>query len=183
MQPLRQMNGYASFNQVFLTDAKVEPEFLVSEVGNGWAVTTTTLMHERRGADGLRSWAIASDKPGRAYDEEREEIRTTMEPYKWYPQRAGRALFATKAKHGQPMLGDSGRPAILELASWRRNGEATLSAAMAATALNPEPTAQTDPFRTFGRDTKSRHLQRADFPQWALYDFDSLPEKAQKHKM
>jgi alkylation response protein AidB-like acyl-CoA dehydrogenase len=47
-------------------------------------------MHERRGADGLRSWAIASDRPGRAYDEEREEIRTTMEPYKWYPQRAGR---------------------------------------------------------------------------------------------
>jgi alkylation response protein AidB-like acyl-CoA dehydrogenase len=90
VQPLRQMNGYASFNQVFLTDAKVEPEFLVSEVGNGWAVTTTTLMHERRGADGLRSWAIPSDKPGRAYDEEREEIRTTMEPYKWYPQRAGR---------------------------------------------------------------------------------------------
>jgi hypothetical protein len=71
VQPLRQMNGYASFNQVFLTDAKVEPEFLVSEVGDGWAVTTTTLMHERRGADGLRSWAIASDKPGRAYDEER----------------------------------------------------------------------------------------------------------------
>jgi Acyl-CoA dehydrogenase, middle domain/Acyl-CoA dehydrogenase, N-terminal domain/Acyl-CoA dehydrogenase, C-terminal domain len=90
VQPLRQMNGYASFNQVFLTDAKVEPEFLVSEVGNGWAVTTTTLMHERRGADGLRSWAIPSDKPGRAYDEERKEIRTTMEPYKWYPQRAGR---------------------------------------------------------------------------------------------
>jgi alkylation response protein AidB-like acyl-CoA dehydrogenase len=48
VQPLRQMNRYASFNQVFLTDAKVEPEFLVSEVGNGWAVTTTTLMHERR---------------------------------------------------------------------------------------------------------------------------------------
>ena len=64
VQPLRQMNGYASFNQVFFTDAKVEPEFLVSDAGNGWAVTTTTLMHERRGADALRSWAIASDKPG-----------------------------------------------------------------------------------------------------------------------
>ena len=60
VQPLRQMNGYASFNQVFFTDAKVEPEFLVSDVGNGWAVTTTTLMHERRGADALRSWAIPS---------------------------------------------------------------------------------------------------------------------------
>jgi len=90
VQPLRQMNGYASFNQVFFTDAKVEPEFLVSDVGDGWAVTTTTLMHERRGADALRSWAIPSDKPGRIYAEEREEIRTTMEPYKWYPQRAGR---------------------------------------------------------------------------------------------
>jgi hypothetical protein len=65
VQPLRQMNGYASFNQVFFTDAKVEPELLVSDVGNGWAVTTTTLMHERRGADALRSWAIPSDKPGR----------------------------------------------------------------------------------------------------------------------
>ena len=90
VQPLRQMNGYTSFNQVFFTDAKVEPEFLVSDVGDGWAVTTTTLMHERRGADALRSWAIPSDKPGRIYEEEREEIRTTMEPYKWYPQRAGR---------------------------------------------------------------------------------------------
>jgi alkylation response protein AidB-like acyl-CoA dehydrogenase len=59
---LRQMNGYASFNQVFFTDVKVEPEFLVSDVGDGWAVTTT-LMHERRGADALRNWAIPSDKP------------------------------------------------------------------------------------------------------------------------
>src|SRR5438874_5667998 len=47
-------------------------------------------MHERHGADALRSWAIPSDKSGRIYDEEREEIRTTMQPYKWYPQRAGR---------------------------------------------------------------------------------------------
>jgi alkylation response protein AidB-like acyl-CoA dehydrogenase len=36
VQPLR--NGYASFNQVFFTDAKVAPEFLISDVGNGWAV-------------------------------------------------------------------------------------------------------------------------------------------------
>ena len=72
VQPLRQMNGYASFNQVFFTDANVEPEFLVSDVGDGWAVTTTTLMHERRGADGLRagrspptSWAASMRRSGR----------------------------------------------------------------------------------------------------------------------
>src|SRR5580700_10861091 len=64
VQPLRQMNGYASFNQVFFTDAKVEPEFLVSDVGNGWAVTTTTLMHERRGANGLRAATLSCLVPG-----------------------------------------------------------------------------------------------------------------------
>jgi alkylation response protein AidB-like acyl-CoA dehydrogenase len=99
VQPLKQMNGHASFNQVFLTDAVVEPEFLVANVGDGWAVTTTTLMHERRGADGLRTWAMGSDRKGRAYDEERAEIATTMEPYKWYPQRAGRVdLILERAK-------------------------------------------------------------------------------------
>lgn len=99
VQPLKQMNGHASFNQVFLTDATIEPEFLVANVGDGWAVTTTTLMHERRGADGLRTWAQASSRPGRAYDEERAEIATTMEPYKWYPQRAGRVdLIMQRAK-------------------------------------------------------------------------------------
>jgi alkylation response protein AidB-like acyl-CoA dehydrogenase len=99
VQPLRQMNGHASFNQVFFTDAEVQPEFLVANVGDGWAVTTTTLMHERRGADGLRSWAVGSDRQGRAYDEERAEIATVMEPYKWYPQRAGRVdLIVPRAK-------------------------------------------------------------------------------------
>ncbi|MCW5744590.1 MAG: acyl-CoA dehydrogenase family protein [Alphaproteobacteria bacterium] len=90
VHPLRQMNGHASFNQVFFTDAIVEPEFLMAEVGDGWKVATTTLMHERRGADGLRSWATATNLKGRIYDEERAEVATTMEPYKWYPQRAGR---------------------------------------------------------------------------------------------
>jgi alkylation response protein AidB-like acyl-CoA dehydrogenase len=96
VHPLKQMNGHASFNQVFLTDAVVPPEMLVDEVGHGWAVTTTTLMHERRGADGLRSWAVGSDRKGRCYDEERAEIATTMEPYKWYPQRAGRVDLVVK---------------------------------------------------------------------------------------
>src|SRR5258708_24629427 len=82
-----------------MTDAEVQPEFLVADVGGGWAVTTTTLMHERGGADGLRAWAMGSDRKGRAYEEERAEIGTTMEPYKWYPQRAGRVdLIMQRAK-------------------------------------------------------------------------------------
>ena len=90
VQPLKQMNGHATFNQVFLTDAVVPPENMLGNEGEGWAVTTTTLMHERRGADSLRSWAMGSDAPGRIYEEERAEIQVALAPYKWYPQRAGR---------------------------------------------------------------------------------------------
>ena len=61
VRPLRQMNGHASFNQVLFTDAEVPAEHLVSEVGAGWAVATTTLMHERRGADGLAGWGRAAE--------------------------------------------------------------------------------------------------------------------------
>ncbi len=43
VQPLKQMNGHASFNQVFFTDAKVPKENLVGRVGDGWKVAITTL--------------------------------------------------------------------------------------------------------------------------------------------
>ncbi len=68
VRPLRQMNGHASFNQVFFTDAEVLPEHLVGELGGGWAVATTTLMHERRGADGTGGGAAqgpAAERRGR----------------------------------------------------------------------------------------------------------------------
>ena len=102
VRPLRQMNGHASFNQVFFTDAEVPTEHLVGELGGGWAVATTTLMHERRGADGVGAvgaGATATVRKGRIYDEERAEVATVMEPYKWYPQRAGRVdLVLARAK-------------------------------------------------------------------------------------
>ncbi len=97
--PLRQMNGHASFNQVFLTDAEIAPEFMLEQEGDGWKVATTTLMHERRGADGLRRYATATDRPERIYQEEAKEIAVALEPYKWYPQRAGRVdLILDRAK-------------------------------------------------------------------------------------
>ena len=96
---LRQMNGHASFNQVFITDAVVEPEHQIGELGEGWKVATTTLMHERRGADSMRRYDQGSDRPGRIYEEERAEIATVMAPYVWYPQRTGRTdLLIERAK-------------------------------------------------------------------------------------
>ena len=79
VRPLKQMNGHASFNQVFFTDAVVPPENQVGKTGEGWQVAITTLAHERRGADGLRGQGRERDLPGRIYEEERQEIATVME--------------------------------------------------------------------------------------------------------
>jgi len=45
--PLRQMNGDAHFNQVFLTDTPVFDGDRIGAEGDGWRVAITTLTHER----------------------------------------------------------------------------------------------------------------------------------------
>ena len=48
VRPVRQMNGHASFNEVFLTDARVPGDNVVGAPGDGWRVALTTLAHERQ---------------------------------------------------------------------------------------------------------------------------------------
>ena len=115
------------------TDAEVEPEMMICDVGDGWTVATTTLMHERRGADGLRSWATASDAKGRIYEEERAEIATTMEPYKWYPQRAGRVdLLIQRAKETGKFNDPVVRQEIAKVLTMQKASEWTARRARAA---------------------------------------------------
>ncbi len=95
VRPLRQMNHYASFNEVFMTDAVVLPEHQLGECGAGWQVAMTTLAHERRLTDGMRPFIAVPDKQarnqeGRIYQEAQAEHDLQMATYKWYPQRAGR---------------------------------------------------------------------------------------------
>ena len=47
-RPLRQMNGNAEFNEVFLTGVRVPHANLVGDAGAGWRAVLTTLMSERR---------------------------------------------------------------------------------------------------------------------------------------
>jgi alkylation response protein AidB-like acyl-CoA dehydrogenase len=140
VRQIRQMNGHASFNQVFITDAEVPPEHLVSEVGKGWAVTMTTLMHERRSADGLRNDSAGTDRPERCYVEERAEIATVQEPYKWYPQRRGRVdLVIQRAKEtgklGDPVV----RQEIARLMILSKTAEWTARRARVAQAAGKPP--------------------------------------------
>ena len=44
---LRQITGGASFNEVFLTDARTPADWIVGERGRGWEVSRTTLKFER----------------------------------------------------------------------------------------------------------------------------------------
>jgi alkylation response protein AidB-like acyl-CoA dehydrogenase len=89
VRPLRQMNGHASFNEVFLTDARVDHVDMLGNPGDGWRVGLTTLTHERS--------AVATRRPrfkpdgGRTVEEARAEAEEYFSTYKWYPQRAGRA--------------------------------------------------------------------------------------------
>ena len=132
-QPLKQMNGYASFNQVFLTDAEVLPDFQVAELGDGWKVATTTLMHERRAADSLRAWGQVPDTDGPIYDQERVEVETTMAPYKWYPQRAGRVdLIMQRAKETGAIKDPAVRQEIAKLMTLHKSAEWTARRARSA---------------------------------------------------
>jgi alkylation response protein AidB-like acyl-CoA dehydrogenase len=47
VRPLRQITGEAEFNEVFLTDATIEDADRIGAVGEGWKVSTATLMNER----------------------------------------------------------------------------------------------------------------------------------------
>ncbi len=133
VQPLRQMNGHASFNQVFMTDAEISPEFMVGEPGEGWKIATTTLMHERRGADSLRRYAQAKDRPGRIYAEEKAEIDTQLEPYKWYPQRGGRADLLMERARETGKIGDPAiRQEIAKVLTMLKTAEWTARRARAA---------------------------------------------------
>lgn len=140
VQPLRQMNGHASFNQVFLTDAEISPEFIVGEPGDGWTVATTTLMNERRGADGLRRFAKATDLPNRCYREEAEEIAHQLEPYKWYPQRMGRVdLVMDRARESGRIEDPALRQEIARLLTLAKTAEWLSLRARAAQAQGRPP--------------------------------------------
>ena len=47
IRPLRTMTGAAEFNEVFFTDVRVPKTQIVGERGQGWAVSSATLKHER----------------------------------------------------------------------------------------------------------------------------------------
>jgi alkylation response protein AidB-like acyl-CoA dehydrogenase len=91
VRPLKQMNGHASFNEVFLTEAVVPVADRVGAEGEGWRIAMTTLSVERSAFGRDRGGDPLARREGPIYEEYAEELRIALEPYSWYPQRAGRA--------------------------------------------------------------------------------------------
>ena len=88
VRPLKQMNYHSSFNEVFMTDARIPSNLVVGDVNAGWTVALATLAHERRFGSLVSVPKTDSDAP--AVQEALREYAEYMETYKWYPQRAGR---------------------------------------------------------------------------------------------
>ncbi len=60
VRPLVQITGHPEFNEIFFSDVQVPKENLLGEIGGGWQVAMTTLLHER----GTLGFALAATLDG-----------------------------------------------------------------------------------------------------------------------
>lgn len=133
VRQLKQMNGHASFNEVFMTDAEVAAEDLVSAEGEGWAVAKTTLSYERRlGGVGRSFGGVKAERRGRCHEEYEEELRIANEPYTWYPQRQGRVdLVMPRARETGAIVDPAVRQEIAKLICMQKGASLASAAAEA----------------------------------------------------
>src|SRR4051812_8826891 len=72
VRPLKQMDGGATFNEVFLADAVVPHQQILGSANNGWMVAVSTLAYERQGLGGGGRAAVpAAGAAGAADDQPR----------------------------------------------------------------------------------------------------------------
>ncbi|MGH1504035.1 MAG: acyl-CoA dehydrogenase family protein [Acidimicrobiales bacterium] len=139
VRPLRQMNRHSSFNEVFLTEARIPRDWVVGEVGRGWGAAMTTLAYERHFGAAMRRPRYA-EGAGRTLTEARHEAEEHFATYSWYPQRAGRAdLLVEHARQvgrdGDPLA----RQGVADALARQSMGRWTAERAKAARALGRAP--------------------------------------------
>ncbi len=163
VRPLRQMDGSARFNEVFLTDARVPDAERLGEVGQGWAVSTTTLMNERynfgtvpaRGAGAIagatRAWSDRADRTSPAAAAQRDRLLRL-----WVEAEVQRltTLRATEAR----AAGRAGAEGSIGKLAGSELGQRI--AELAVDLLGPEGT-RIEGYDTPGGDGRSVSLQRA----------------------
>jgi alkylation response protein AidB-like acyl-CoA dehydrogenase len=142
VRPLVQMNGYQSFNEVFLNGAVVGRSDVIGAIDGGWAVALTTLAHERR-LTRTREPVPAAAIDGRLWREARAEARASSEPHRWYPQRAGRPdLLIEHARRADRSRDPVIRQRIASTLAFARAARLTADRASAARMRGREPGAE-----------------------------------------
>ena len=141
VRPLMQMNRHTSFNEVFMTEARIPNDYIIGTPGEGWAVALTTLAFER-GFGSLKKPRYSKQK-SQVIDEAKAESEEHFKVYSWYPQRAGRVDLIedharTKKRNTDPLI----RQEITKLLSMHRIGEWTAARARAARKLGRAPGAE-----------------------------------------
>ncbi len=140
VRPLRQMNYHASFNEVFMADARIPRDWVVGEVGKGWTAALATLAHERRFSLFASIGAFDGVDPGRALDEARQEAAEISKVYSWYPQRAGRADLVIEHARARGVEKDPlVRQEIARVIAMQRASEWTAERARTARATGRPP--------------------------------------------
>jgi len=139
VRPIRQMNEHSSFNEVFLTDARIPAANIVGEAGEGWKVARGTLAHERR-FGGRSTKTTRPDVSGRAIDEARAEAAEHEKTYVWYPQRQGRIDLLqpraeAKGRTDDPIV----RQEMMAVTAFHRAAALTAERAKAARELGRPP--------------------------------------------
>ena len=141
-RPLRQMNFHSSFNEVFLTDARIPKDWVVGEVNQGWTAALATLAHERRFGAAV-SFSRDTVDPGPAAEEARAEADELRKVYSWYPQRAGRAdLVIEHARSAGSAADPIVRQEIARVISMSRVSQWTADRAKANRASGRPPGAE-----------------------------------------
>lgn len=149
-RPLKQMNGHASFNEVFMTDAEVAAEDLLGAEGEGWAIATTTLSIERQGfARGRNQKSPREVGDGPIYEEFARELEIANEPYSWYPQREGRVDLIMKRAMVSGAIKDS--PVRQEMAKLLSMSRAAQLAAQNAAAKRRSGSNEVVPAGSIGK--------------------------------
>lgn len=133
VRPLKQMNGHSSFNEVFMTDAEILPIDMLGNEGEGWRIAATTLSIERQGFAGGLPGGRARTLVGPIYDEYRDELAIALEPYTWYPQRAGRVdLALPRAQETGAIKDMQVRQELAKLICMQKGSELAAATAVAA---------------------------------------------------
>jgi alkylation response protein AidB-like acyl-CoA dehydrogenase len=139
VRPLRQMNYYSSFNEVFLAEARAPRDWVVGQVNEGWRSAQVTLAHERRFGTRKRMNLEGIDE-GLALEQARSEAAEIAKVYSWYPERAGRVDLIIEhsrvtGRAEEPVV----RQEIAKLLSMQWAAEWTSKRAEAARAIGKPP--------------------------------------------